>query len=68
MKKEDMAKMLMRAYEALYEEYVHCPWCVGRIGYNNETHADDCDWIKFAYEYGLGDCYGARSHGSTREG
>ena len=33
---------LQEAYNAMYSEYMGCPWCSGNIGYDAEYHYGDC--------------------------
>lgn len=44
--KEELIQMVIDAYNACYSEYMSCPWCSGRIGYEGEWHDAYCPWIR----------------------
>ena len=44
--REELIQAIRDAHEACYGEYMNCPWCEGRVGYENEWHNPECIWLK----------------------
>ena len=49
--RDELIKALHKAYDAMYSEYMACPWCTGHIGHENETHDEDCIWLSIRGEH-----------------
>ncbi|HLE80090.1 MAG TPA: hypothetical protein VJA25_02225 [Dehalococcoidia bacterium] len=46
MTNEELIFALHKAYDAMFFEYMDCPWCWGHIGYRREYHTEGCIWLK----------------------
>lgn len=38
------ARVVKEAHDACSSEYMNCPWCSGRVGYEDEWHDEGCIW------------------------
>ena len=43
---EELIKAIRTAYDAMFSEYMSCPWCTGTIGLGKERHDDYCIWLR----------------------
>ena len=43
-----LLEMLVDAHEACCSEHMNCPWCEGWLGYEEEMHNRNCDWLKLS--------------------
>jgi hypothetical protein len=52
MTREELLKLIEQVYEAMFSEYMYCPFCSGHIGYKDEGHDDYCQLYKALKEAG----------------